>query len=216
MGLLPFSKDRVTLVCFDENDTMTESLEAEATLSAGHRRHAQVTRHPVAKGEATTDNVRPDPDGLTLDLFWGNRPVDPIVFGVRTARGQFAAAEDAYEKLNFIFRKAYRIHIKMRLWTYDNMVIEDMSVAETVDDGNSVKVTVQFTEIKTVTASTISKQQVKPKRTGDGAKNTKGSKPKADPSTAQKQSGAAHVSDSSGLSQTETGHLNVLFKKPGS
>lgn len=212
MGLIPFVKDRITLVCFDEDDVLRETLEAEATLSANHKRHAQVTRHPVAKGEATTDNVRPDPDGLTLDLFWGNRPVDPILFGLRYARGQFSAAEDAYEKLNEIFRKAYRIHIKMRLWTYDNLVIEDLSVAETVDDGNSVRVTVQFTEIKTVTSSTIS-QTVKPKRTGDGAKNVKGSKPKADPTPAQKQSISAHAADSSGLSQSQTGNFNVLLKK---
>lgn len=212
MGLIPFVKDRVTLVCFDENDIIQETLEAECTLSANHKRHAQVTRHPVAKGQATTDNVRPDPNGLALDLFWGNRPADPVLFGLRYARGDFSAAEDAYEKLNTIFQKAYRIHIKMRLWTYDNLVIEDMGVAETVEDGNSVRVSVQFTEIKTVSASTIA-QQVKPKRTGDGAKNAKGSKPKTDPPNVQKQSISAHASDSSGLSQSSRGGANVLFKR---
>ncbi len=195
MGLNPFVKNRITLVFFDETGTINGSLEAEATLSAHHTRHAQVTRHPVAKGEATTDNVRPDPDGLTLDLFWGNHAVDPILFGIRYARAEFSAAESAYEKLNDVYRNGFRVAIKMRLWSYENLVIEDMSVSETVDDGNSVKVTVQFTEVKTVSASVISQQQVKPKVTGDGAKNVKGPQPSAPAPDAPAQSTGAKAVD---------------------
>jgi hypothetical protein len=209
VGVLPFVKDRITLLAFDEDGILQEALEAEATLSANHKRHAQVTRHPVARGEALTDNVRPDPNGLTLDLFWGNRAADPILFGARYARGQFNAAEEAYEKLNAFFTKAYHITINMRLWTYENLVIEDMSVAETVEDGNSVKVSVQFTEIKTATASTISKQQVKPRRTGLGEKKPAGTKPQATANTTEKGSTASKLFDSTSFKNN-----GLLGKKP--
>ncbi len=207
MGLLPFVKDRVTFVFYDENDIVVDALEVDATISANHRRHAQITRHPVAKGKAITDNVRPDPDGLTLECFWGNRPGDIIEMGKRYAKGDFQHAEAAYVKLNTAFTKAYKATINMRIWTYENMVIEDITVPETVDDGSSVSASVTFTQIETVSAQTV--PQAKPLKTGDGAKNVTGGQPKAPPNPPQAQSAAARGADSMGWTQNMT-----LLKPP--
>lgn len=207
MGLIPFVKDRVTFLIYDKDDILVGTLECEATLGAQHARDAQVTTHPVAKGESTTDNVRPDPDGLVLDCFWGNYAVDPVLFGKRYGTAQFHAAEDAYEKLNDIYRNAFRLSFKMRLWTYENMVIKGMSVAETVEDGNSVKVSITFREIKIAVSKTIPRVKASPTKVGP--KQAAGVKPKTAPSPAVKQSVLARGADASGASRG-----SVLFKKP--
>lgn len=206
-GILPFVKDRISLVFYDANDLVVNTIECEATLGAQHNRTAKVTEHPVAKGEATTDNVRPDPDGLVLDCFWSNKPVDPILFGKRYATGNFGAAQQAYEQLNAAFQNGYRALIRMRMWTYGEMVIASMSAAETVDDGHSIKVSITFREVKTATSVTI--PQVKAVPTKKGAPRTTGTKPKTTPTNAQKQSILAHGADSTGAS---SGH--TLIKKP--
>lgn len=205
MGVIPFVKDRVTFLIYNKDDVLIDALEVEATLAAQHRRHAQVSRHPVAKGQSTTDNVRPDPNGLTLDCFWGNRAVDPILFGQRYARGIFNASEAAYEKLNNIFVNAYRLTINMRLWTYENMVIEDIGVPETVEDGASLKASVQFSEIKTVSAFILNAQTaVKTKTTKLAPKASNGAKGTSAVNATQKGSILTKAADASGASSNFT------------
>lgn len=203
MGLIPFVKDRVTFVLFDKDDILIGTLECEATLSANHKRHAKVTDHPVSQGQATTDNVRPDPNGLTLECFWGNYAVDPILFAKRYATGSFTSSEDAYEKLNDIFSNAFRITIKTRLWTYESMVIEDMGNVETVEDGHSLKVSIQFKQIKVAVASTVPRVKAVP--TKNGPPKTQGVKATAAPTAAAKQSVLARATDKVGG--------GILFKK---
>jgi hypothetical protein len=168
--------------------------------------HAQVTRHPVARGQALTDNVRPDPDSLTLECFFSNRPADVIEMVKRYATGNFTHAEDSLAQLEEAFRNAWRATIKMRLKTYENMVIEDIGVPETVEDGASVRATVQFTEIRTAVAQTF--QQVQTKTTGQGAKKLAGVKPKKTPTEPLRQSAAARAADNTGFSNNST-----LFKR---
>lgn len=197
MGLLPFVKDRITFLLHDENDLLVDAIEVDATLSANHKSSSKVTRHPVAKGKGITDNVRPDPDGLTLECYWNNRPGDIIEMTKRYAKGDFQHAEAQYVKLKEARRKAQKITINMRIWTYENMVIEDISVAETVDDGASISATVVFTEIETASAQ-VAQQTVKPKATGNGAKNVKGAQPKSTPPDPPKQSILSHGTDQMG------------------
>lgn len=178
MGLLPFVKDRITLLLHDENDLLVDAIEIDATLSANHKSPSKVSRHPVAKGKSIVDNVRPEADGLTLECFWGNRPGDIIEMAKRYAKGDFQHAEAQYVKLKEARRKANKITINMRIWTYENMVIEDISVPETVDDGSSITATVVFSEIETASAQTV-KATVKPATTGNGPKNVVGGQAKA-------------------------------------
>lgn len=201
MGLLPFVKDRVTFLLYDDNDLLVDAIEVDATLSANHKSTSKVTRHPVAKGKGVTDNVRPDPDGLTLECYWNNRPGDIIEMGKRYAKGDFQHAEAQYVKLKEARRKAQKITINMRIWTYENMVIEDISVQETVDDGASIAATVVFTEIETASAQL---SQQKPKATGDGPKNVKGAQPKSPPSEPQAQSGLSRLTDNLGATTNMT------------
>lgn len=205
MGLLPFLKDRVQFFIYDDDDALIDIVEVDATLGASHKSSSKVTRHPAAKGKGLTDNVRPDPDGLTLECFWNNRPGDIIEMGKRYAKGDFQHAEAQYAKLKEARRKAFKIGIKMRIWAYENMVIEDISVQETVDDGASVAATVVFTEIETASAQL---SQQKPKATGDGPKNVKGAQPKTTPPDPPKQSAAARGADQMGWTKNST-----LFNK---
>lgn len=207
MGLLPFVKDRVVLTFF-ENEVLFGLMEIDATLSAQHKLHAQVTRHPVARGQALTDNVRPDPDSLVLECFFGNRPGDIILMGKRYATADFDHAESAFEQLEDSFRKARKVSIKMRLKIYEDMVIEDIGVPETVADGGSVKATITFTQIKTASATILVK--AKPKSTGAGPKQVGGGKPTSTATPAVKQSVGAKLLDNIGASKGST-----LLKKPG-
>ncbi len=207
MGLLPFKKDRVTMTFLNESDALRMIVEVDATISAQHKLHAQVTRHPVAQGQALTDNVRPDPDGLTLECYWSNRTGDIIEQVKRYAQADFSHAEGALQDLEVAFRNAWRCTIKMRLKQYEGMVIEDIGVPETVDDGQSVRATIVFTEIRTAVASTANVVQTK--RTGIGEKKTggaKSTKPPTKPQIQEAQSSSSRFLDS-------VGNGTTLFKK---
>lgn len=206
MGLIPLVKDRVTLLFFNETGALRMTIVVDATKSLQHKLHAQVTRHPVAQGQALTDNVRPDPDGLVLEGYWSNITGDAIEQVKRYATADFSHAEDAFDNLETAYRNQWRCTIKTRLKTYEGMVVEDVGVPETVEDGKGFTATILFTEIKTASTSTF---QVKTKTTGIGPKKVGGGKPKEPPTPPQKQSAAARLLDNTGLSKNST-----LFKKP--
>lgn len=204
MGLIPFVKSRVTLLAFDANDILVDALEIDATLQAGHKRHAQVTNHPVAQGESISDNHRPDPDVLTLECFWSNTPGDIIETVKRYAKADFHHAEDAYAKLGDFYEKARKITINMRIWTYENMVIEDIGTMETADDGASVSATVTLKRLKIASVS-FTQQTPKPKKTIDGQKQAKGGKPKEPPSQQTEASTLKHITNNTGATTQGSG-----------
>ena len=47
----------------------------DAVLSEAHECTAEITSHPVESGLNITDNVRPNPDRLTLEVFVSNTPI---------------------------------------------------------------------------------------------------------------------------------------------
>ncbi len=200
MGLLPFVKDRVTLIFF-EDGFLFGTLEIDATVSATHKLHAQVTRHPVAKGASLTDNIRPDPDSLTLECFFTNRTGDIIQLVKRVASVDFNHAENAFEQLEDALRKGRTVTIKMRFKTYENMVIEDIGVPETVEDGNSIRATISFVQIRTASALTI---KAKATPTAKGAPKPTSTKTKTPATPQVKQSITSHVSDNMGWTKQFT------------
>ncbi len=205
MGILPFVKDRITLLFFNESGALRMTIVVDCTKSLQHKLHAQVTKHPVAEGQALTDNVRPDPDALTVEGYWSNYTGDAVEQVKRYASADFSHAEDAFENLEVAYRNQWRCTIKTRLKTYEGMVVEDVGVPETVEDGHGFTATILFTEIRTARLATA----VQTKTTGIGPKKVGGGKPKEPPTPPQSKSAAARLLDNSGLSKNST-----LFKKP--
>lgn len=199
MGLLPFVKKRVKFLFYNENDALRMTIEVDATLLLQHHLSAEISRHPIAKGESLADNDRPNPDDLVLECFFTNVPGDIIEMGKRYATADFDHAEKAFADIETAFRNQWRATILTRLKNYENMVIEDVGIPETVDDGASIKATIKFAEIQTATAQLV--PAVKAAPTGKGKKLDKGTKPKDPPTPPQKQSAAAHLVDEIGVSK---------------
>lgn len=203
MGLLPFVKRRVGIVFYNEDDLPRMTIEVDATLSAQHHLSAEISRHPIAKGESLADNKRPNPDDLVLECFFTNVPGDIIEMGKRYATGDFNHAEKAFEDIETAHRNEWRATIFTRFKTYENMVIEDVGIPETVDDGASIKATIKFSEIKTAVAQLV--PPVKAKPTAKGKVLDKGTKPKDPPTPKQEASAAKHLLNDLGVTKAGSG-----------
>lgn len=206
-GILPFVKQRTTLKFYNEDDLLRMTIVVDATERAGHKMHAEITNKRVARGQALSDNVRPEADVLSLVCYFSNRTGDAVELVRRIATADFTHAEKAMQDLEIAYRNQWRCSIDMRIKAYENMVIEDIDVPETVEDGSSIRATVSFKEIRTATAQTV--QVTQARRTGLGAQKKVGIKSKGPPTPPQEQSAATRLSDQIGVSRNFS-----PFKKP--
>lgn len=142
--------------------TLIGTIELDATISETHTRSAQVTDHPVERGANVTDHVRIEPDGLVIEGMVSNTPLsfDQIKRYVRaggveiettnfdeTPRGVRGYAERAYERLREIMDAGTVITVVTALRTYDNMVLQSLSVPVTVQSGDALRFTATFKQV---------------------------------------------------------------------
>ncbi len=178
MGLLPFVKKRVKFTFKNELGAVRLRMEVDATLSLQHHLSSDISRHPVAKGESLVDNSRPNPNDLVLECFFTNVPGDIIEMGKRYATGDFNHAEKAFADIETAHLNQWTALIETRFKNYENMIIEDVGIPESVDDGASIKATIKFTEMQTATAQLVPAVKVKEtKKAPVLDKGTQGKKP---------------------------------------
>lgn len=203
MGLLPFVKKRVKFTFKNELGAVRLRMEVDATLSLQHHLSSDISRHPVAKGESLVDNSRPNPNDLVLECFFTNVPGDIIEMGKRYATGDFNHAEKAFADIETAHLNQWTALIETRFKNYENMIIEDVGIPESVDDGASIKATIKFSEIQTASAQLVPPVQAKP--TVLEKVKDKGTQTKQPPAPAQKASAAKHFLNDLGVTKAGSG-----------
>ena len=168
---IPFTKQKVTFTFYDENDLLFGLYTVDASMEETHKAGVEITRHPVARGLALTDQVRPKPDAVTIVAFFSNLGTNLLETVEKLTT---PSAEDNYNAIKAIMKKGLRCTLKTTLDTYENMLIEDMSVPRSAGRGRHVEATISLVEFKTAVSITV-ETAAKPKKTGDGPTKAKGS-----------------------------------------
>lgn len=118
--------------------------------SEQHALTAEVTKHPVEGGSAITDHVIKNPRELTLtNGVVSDTPIGTIALDA--TRTIFSTggrpSRYAYERLEQIYERADIVTVITGLKKYDNMILDNLSVPQTVKDFGGLVFTAHFTQI---------------------------------------------------------------------
>lgn len=198
------SADGLTVIKFD------------AVTQETHTLKNQITDHPVEKGANVTDHVRADLDTITLEVFVSNQPITPdnrFSLDAGTVGGVGASfigvdrsvnvlqfdemidwVSETYSKLRQLRDDATQVHVVTRLWDYTDMIVQEVSIPRTAQEGDGAKMSITFKQLrlvesKLVPAPIVTEPRAK-KATDKGAKNTKD-----DAANSPKQSVASKLLD---------------------
>lgn len=148
---------------------MIDGFLIDISVSEDHSFEAEVTSHPVESGSTISDNIRPQPIKVSLTCMVSNTPLEPM----RSSRGSRLGPEEtnviaqqALDHLRQIWAKREPVTIRTSIGTFTNMAMSSLSVPRAADDGDSLRFSVTFTQIVTVTNARSSMR---------GASGTKGS-----------------------------------------
>ena len=81
----------MAVLVYEYTPGVLSALEFDATLSEVHSASATVTEHPVEKGAAITDHVRPQLDRVQLEGLITNTPINSTAVQVALLRGTLQA-----------------------------------------------------------------------------------------------------------------------------
>ncbi len=175
--MIPGIQKRAEFKVYDENDILVFTKEVDATISEAHGKELDVTEHPVSRGIPVTDNIRPKARKYTCVCFFTNYPARPDDAVKKTAKGE--TATEVFDQLDEIADKGWRFTVKTSLRTYENMVIQSMSVPRTNEKANHVELTINFKEIRKAKSAKVALPKRQPKQSQ--TKNKKGAQPKVKP-----------------------------------
>ncbi len=173
-------------------DTPSEVLEFDASVSETHSGDATVTDHPVEEGGDITDHVRRSPESIQINGIVSNHPIIAAVDDELNAQPSVpdgdpsSRAEDAYDFLRKGKDAGTVWGLSTTLRDYSNMVITALSVVRDKDTGNIVDVNLTAREIIIAQTETVDvpepEQPERKKKQKLGKKN----KPATSPATETK------------------------------
>lgn len=158
------------------------SIVVDACMTENHQLDSEVTDHPVERGADVTDHVRPKPAVVTLDCVISNTPVDVtqrarvlqasgVTFestAVDQSTGVAGYAEQAYKTLLALREAGDYLTVVTQLATYENMVIQSLSIPVSIATGDAMRFSVTFKEVRVVenktTQVTVSAPRAKKKK----------------------------------------------------
>lgn len=196
--------------------TLIHDISLDATISETHTSSSQVTDHPVEKGANIVDHVRREPDGLVLEGIVSNTPLSSEQMrryvqagGVElessafedAPRGVLGYAERAYERLRELMDLETVITVVTGLRTYDNMVLQALSVPVDKQTGDALRFSATFKQVRIVS----NKLTTVDTRVPGGKKRAKlGPKATADASPKQKEN-ASWATQITGIGEVAEG-----------
>ena len=158
-------------------DFTVQPIEVDATLTEQHKVTIAVARHPVSRGLAIVDNVRPEPDTLTLVCLFSQTPTR-IDDAIKRAVSGYAP-ETTLADIKSKAKEGYVWTVETTLETYDNMVVESLDTPRDVGLANVVQVTIVFSERRLASETYTTVETRKPTTGFENAKKTtsKGQQP---------------------------------------
>lgn len=141
----------LTDLIFGINRVEVGSLTLDAAVSEEHSSEVAVTDHPVEQGIDISDNKRRLPRRLRIVGVVSNTPIELLGGGLAAGNRDLAA----WEVLKALQAGAELITVVTTLETYEDMVIEKLSVPRDAARGNSLHVTIELRELRQVSSETV-------------------------------------------------------------
>lgn len=119
------------------------AVECDASLTELHEAKVQITDHPIEDGADISDHVRVLPKRVRIT---GLKTNTPVVF-LASLQTDSDAAEQYHQDLITMLEAGLLVSVVTTLHTYDNMVIESISVPRDAAKGNVVEATIILREM---------------------------------------------------------------------
>lgn len=181
---------------YRRNPVAVGSVIVDACLSEQHTLASDVTQFPRERGKDVGDHVRPKRAVVQLECIVSNAPIDVtqrervsdasgVTFNstaVDDTSGVAGYAQSAYQELKRLRLSKTTLTVVTSLETYEDMVIENLSIPVSSRTGDALVFTVNLVELETVdlktttlTVETRAKPKLKagpqtPKPTGEQMK----------------------------------------------
>jgi hypothetical protein len=124
-------------------------VQVDAMVQEDHQSAATLTDYPIENGVSISDHVVVKPDQLTLNCVVSNTPIYIGPGLLATNR-----IMDAYILLWAIMSTKSAVNIVTGLRVYQNMVLEDLKVTRTKDNGQALEFIVQAKQARIVKTQT--------------------------------------------------------------
>lgn len=150
-------------------DTSLGKFIFDAYLNINHESSLTITSHPIQDGANVSDHAYMEPLEVTFEI--GMSDVMSDISGFDSFIGDNSRSVSAYKTLKKLQEERLPIKIVSRLWTYENMLIENISAPEDKTTTYGLKATVSLKQIlvANVTTVKISERPQKSEETNEGA-----------------------------------------------
>jgi len=145
--------NNINLLFGGRNQKKIGGMVIDAFIEERHTMSASVTQFPVEEGFKIGDHVTQNPDGLFLQCVVGPQPVK-ILGGVLTLTSLKNQAYQAYEQLKKLKELGEPVEVITGLRVYQNMIIDNIEITRTKDNGQSLEFSMGFTQIRIVKSKT--------------------------------------------------------------
>jgi hypothetical protein len=174
------------------------NLTFDAAIGETHLVSATVTEHPVEKGAAITDNVRPGPLRISCEVVISNFPItlpsandDSFTEGVSRRLDEVILTEtqngkawkystalnrvrNVYDALTLVAQAGTPVDIATSLMVYTDMIIVAISAPRSVEMGSSaIRFTMDCQQIRTVESQLVAPVAPKAQKKKVGHKGEK-------------------------------------------
>lgn len=135
------------------------ALDIDVSLSESHEMQSDITMNPVEAGADVTDHIQPKPLALTIEGIQSDTPLQ--FFGGFQSLLDLVPGNESRSQQAFSFFEKLRINramvtVNTGLRSYDNMVLESLTVPRDSKTGQAFRFTAKFKEIRVVTAQVVS------------------------------------------------------------
>jgi hypothetical protein len=140
-----------------------DAVELDATISEQHGADVEATEHPVERGAAVTDHVRPKPRTLSIEGLLTNTPlrvdektatrttsIGTVTDRADAIKGVTGRAEEAFARLERLRDAGTIFTVATRHRTYPNVIITSLSVPRDAKTGDAIRFSIAMREIRIV------------------------------------------------------------------
>lgn len=160
-------------------DSPSLILTFDAAIQENHSGESDVTEYPVEEGADNADHVRPKPLSFRMEAMVSDFPIivgfpNSQPEGSNTGASSGSRVQDAYGFLEKARLKPSLVTVFTKFRTYDDMVIQSISVSRSSREGRSAVFDLSFRQIKFGQVELT--KAPRPSRTNRKPKENKGAK----------------------------------------
>lgn len=115
----------------------------DASIREEHQKSSTVTDYPIEKGSNVTQNVIKNPDRVTVSGVVSNTPLA----GVLAQRDATLPTDDFLAAMDELHESGESCTITTALRTYDDMMLEDLSIPVDSTTGRAIMFTARFKKV---------------------------------------------------------------------